>query len=210
MGAPVSIDFKYGSTITHRSGVYSNDSAFPSQGSGADFTGWKYAEIKVKFTDTLTTSNRSVDLTCGIYDSVVGEYVPAAKRTATEDERFFEFEVKGSSDFYIKLDNLGEQSVSGESIGTGDGSTTSFSHTCSKHPVKASSVTVHYTIGTTDYTATDDGDGSISGTSCSGTIDYETGAVSLTFSTAPDDGSAITIDYTGISKVNVYLTPFSR
>ncbi len=198
-----------GSTIHHREGVFSNDSSFPSEASGVDLSLWSYVEIKVKFGDTLTSSKRLVDLTCGIYDSTVGEYIPAAKRTAAEGERFFEFKVNGASDFYIKLDNLGEEEVTGENIGTGDGNKTSFSHTCSKHPVKPNSVTVHYTIGGNGYTATDDGDGNISGTNCSGTINYETGEVSLTFSSAPDNGTSITIDYTGISKVDVYLTPFN-
>ena len=86
--------------------------------------------------------------------------------------------------------------VTGEGIGTGDGATTSFSGTLARKPVKPSSVTIHYTIGGTDYTATDDGSGNISGTDVSGTIDYQTGDWSLTFTTAPDDATNITADYT--------------
>lgn len=86
-------------------------------------------------------------------------------------------------------------SVSGEKIGTGDGSQKTFNHTALRLPVKPSTVVVKYTISSTDYEATDDGQGAISGTECSGTINYTTGAVSLTFTTAPDDTTDITIDY---------------
>ncbi len=82
-----------------------------------------------------------------------------------------------------------------ETVGTGDGSTTSFSATLATTPVDEDSLEIAYTIGGTDYTATDDGDGNISGTDCTGTIDYDTGALSLTFSTAPDNGSDITATY---------------
>ena len=92
--------------------------------------------------------------------------------------------------------NPQENSVTGEVIGTGDGSTTSFSATLANTPVEPKSLTVHYTIGGTAYTGTDDGEGNITGTDIdSGTINYDTGEVSLTFSTAPDDGTNITADY---------------
>ncbi len=86
-------------------------------------------------------------------------------------------------------------SISGEVIGSGDGSTTSFSGTLANYPVVATTVTIGYTIGGTAYTATDDGAGNISGTDVSGTITYSTGAWSLTFTTAPDNATNITADY---------------
>ena len=124
-----------------------------------------------------------------------------------------------------------ENSVTGEVIGTGDGSTTSFSATLANTPVEPKSLTVHYTIGGASYTGTNDGEGNITGTDIdSGTINYDTGDVSLTFSTAPDSGTDITIDYkyytngagndvskatdgyvhitiSGISSSTVYITP---
>ncbi len=85
-----------------------------------------------------------------------------------------------------------------ETVGTGDGSTTSFSYTLSNLPVKPKSLSVDYTISGTAYTATDDGEGNVSGTDCSGTINYDTGDLSLTFTTAPDSGTNITATYTQI------------
>ena len=98
------------------------------------------------------------------------------------------------------------KAISGEVIGSGDGSTTSFSGTLVHPPVVAGSITIHYTISSTAYTATDDGAGNISGTDCSGTINYSTGAWSLTFTTAPDSGTNITADYTVDAPGAVILT----
>ena len=87
--------------------------------------------------------------------------------------------------------------ITSEIIGAGDGTTAGFSGTLANYPVLVSSVTIHYTIGATPYTATDDGAGTITGTDISsGTITYSTGAWSLTFTTAPDNATNITADYT--------------
>jgi len=90
-----------------------------------------------------------------------------------------------------------ETSITGEDSGVvPDGSATSFSFTLAHFPVKTSSYVVHYTISSVVYTGVDDGSGNITGTNISsGTINYNTGAVSLTFSLAPDNGSTITSDY---------------
>ena len=98
------------------------------------------------------------------------------------------------------------KAISGEVIGAGDGTTTSFSGTLAHPPIVTSSITIHYTISSTAYTATDDGAGNISGTDCSGTINYSTGAWSLTFTTAPDSGTNITADYTVDAPGAVLLT----
>lgn len=86
-------------------------------------------------------------------------------------------------------------SITGELIGTGDGSKKTFNKTLTKVPVCKTSVSISYTIGGTAYTATDNGKGTISGTNCSGTINYDTGEVSLTFTTAPDNGTNINANY---------------
>jgi hypothetical protein len=51
-------------------------------------------------------------------------------------------------------------------------------------PVLPYSVSVTYTIGSTSYTATDDGAGVLTGTYATGTIDYATGAWTLTLTNA--------------------------
>lgn len=81
-------------------------------------------------------------------------------------------------------------------IGAGTGSKTDFNYTAKNIPVKKSSITIKYTIGSSGYEATDDGVGVISGTDCTGTITYSTGVVALTFSTAPDNGTDVTMSYT--------------
>ena len=49
--------------------------------------------------------------------------------------------------------------------------------------------------------ATDDGNGNIIGTGVSGTINYETGVTSVTFSTAPDAGAVVELAYNYDSEV---------
>lgn len=70
-----------------------------------------------------------------------------------------------------------------------------FASTLDHTPVIPRTITATATIGAAAVNATDDGHGKLSGTGVSGTIDYETGAVSLTYTTAPDDPSNVVVDY---------------
>ena len=95
---------------------------------------------------------------------------------------------------------VGNNQVSGAVVGTGDGTTTTFSGTLANIPVVAS--TVSFTAGS--VTGTDNGSGVISGTGVSGTINYTTGAWSLTYTTAPASAANITASYTYLKRA----TPF--
>lgn len=82
--------------------------------------------------------------------------------------------------------------VNDEVIGTGDGATTTFSATLKYRPVKAGSVTV--TDGVETFT--DNGDGTLTGDQGgSGTVNYDTGEISVTFANAPASGAQILADY---------------
>ena len=81
--------------------------------------------------------------------------------------------------------------ITNESVGTGNGTTTTFAHTAANLYVIPGTVTV--TAGA--VTGTDDTNGNITGTGVGGTIDYVTGAVNLTFTTAPANAVAITMNY---------------
>jgi len=111
--------------------------------------------------------------------------------------------------YFFKIPDLKYDDVdmTDEKIADGDGSTLVFNHTTSKIPVKKSSVKIKYTILTTEYEATDDGLGVITGTNLAGTIDYETGAISLTFTTAPDDETAIVLNAKATNKHVVSALP---
>jgi hypothetical protein len=80
-----------------------------------------------------------------------------------------------------------------QNIGTGNGTTTSFSATLNRTPVVANSVEVYLVTSTaTTLAGKDNGTGSISGPLIStGTINYDTGAISVTFTSAPPNGSTI-------------------
>lgn len=84
------------------------------------------------------------------------------------------------------------QYVDGETIGTGNGSATAFSATLAWTPVLAGKVKVV----AASVSGVDNGSGAISGTGiASGTIDYTTGAISVTFSAAPANGVAVQVSY---------------
>ena len=70
-----------------------------------------------------------------------------------------------------------------------------FAATLAQRPVIPRTVTVSATIAAATVTATDDGHGKITGTGVTGTIDYDTGAVSVTYTTAPDDAEDVEVDY---------------
>ena len=87
--------------------------------------------------------------------------------------------------------NYSSEQVETEVIGTGDTVEVTFTGTLSYVPIRPN--TLSATDGTS--TATDDGNGNLTGTGIgAGTIDYATGAISITFDAAPA-AVAISVDY---------------
>jgi len=79
--------------------------------------------------------------------------------------------------------------------GTPNGILLAFSGGLSNFPCGKGRLTVSYTIGGNVYEATDNGSGVLTGTSAAGTIVYSTGAWTMTFTSAPDNGTDLTADY---------------
>jgi len=93
---------------------------------------------------------------------------------------------------YTTFDSSGT-TITGEAVGTGDGSTLTFTHALNKLVPSAFSVQV-FVAGIP--VAGDLGNGTIYGpTGQSGTINYESGALSVTFTTAPLAGQSIKVNY---------------
>lgn len=84
--------------------------------------------------------------------------------------------------------------VTGESYGTGDGSTVTFTHNLSAISAPKTAMYISVTDGTETFTDDRNGNmlGSLGGT---GTVNYATGDVSVTFNTAPTNLQAITCSY---------------
>jgi len=84
---------------------------------------------------------------------------------------------------------------SNESIGSGNGTTVSFSGTLTASACTAKTLLLTYTIGGDTFNAADDGAGIITGPSVSGTITYTTGAWAITFTEAPDNTTTVYASY---------------
>lgn len=96
---------------------------------------------------------------------------------------------------YIDKDQLSDfTQVTGEAYGTGDGSTVTFAHTLTQRTGKRTAMYVSVTD--TVETFVDDRNGNMVGNlGGTGTVNYATGAVSVTFNTAPAGAQAITCSY---------------
>jgi hypothetical protein len=84
-----------------------------------------------------------------------------------------------------------------EVLATGDGSQTAFGPFDLNRPeIVENTVVVRTVIGSTLTNAQDDGAGNLVGDHVSsGTVNYTTGELSITFSTAPDNGEDISVTY---------------
>jgi prepilin-type N-terminal cleavage/methylation domain-containing protein len=80
-----------------------------------------------------------------------------------------------------------------QTLGTGVGTQTTFMGAIANVPISAGTVSIH----AGSVTGTDNGSGSISGGGISsGTVNYTTGAISVTFAVAPSSGTAVTVTST--------------
>jgi len=87
------------------------------------------------------------------------------------------------------------------SIGTGDGSTTTFTKTLTPNPVRPGTIKITGSIGSTTLNGVDSGSqgdtsGTISGTGItSGTINYTTGVLTVVFASAPTSSDTMNATY---------------
>ncbi len=99
--------------------------------------------------------------------------------------------------------------VSGEAYGTGDGSTKTFAHTLASISGKRTAFRISVTDG--NETFTDNYSGVLTGNKGgSGTVNYATGAVSVTFNTAPTNTTPITTSYQWEDSTNNGIADFTK
>ena len=121
---------------------------------------------------------------------VSGETVATGDNSATSfSGSLARVPVKPRSVAFVSDDTV----ISNESIGTGDGATTAFTARTSKFPIKADSVTV--TDGS--RSASDNAEGKFTGSVIGrGSINYLTGVIDITWTSAPTSGASIQVTYT--------------
>ena len=107
------------------------------------------------------------------------------------------------------IDNQIYTTVTAEAYGTGDGSTKTFAHTAAAISGTRTIFGVQVTDGVESFTDDFDGvlTGSLGGT---GTVNYVTGAISVTFNTAPANLAAITTTYQWEDSNNKGITDFTK
>lgn len=159
-----------------------------------DFTNFKYTRFTIyvmEATDDTLSEYEEID---SITDLSIDD---------VEDPRFW-LDVINDTSFDISIEEIAGNSgaaypaifagveYTDESIGTGDGIEKTFAHTFLNLPVQPESIEISVDGGAV---AVDDGFGVVEGAGVTGTINYETGEMSVTFATAPLDTLTITVDY---------------
>lgn len=118
---------------------------------------------------------------------------------------------KDETGLYLSyIDEANYTTVSSENVGTGDGSSVTFTDTLAFKAggSKRTCFAITVTDGVETFRDNIDGTlvGSLGGT---GTINYTTGAISVTFNTAPANAQAVTCDYQWEDSSNGGLTDFT-
>ncbi len=189
---PLPVSIKGSANQQYLIGVNADDSdEMYGFGKGPDFTGgfnnahlgWMVLTMspmqtsnsikKFVYPDTVVYSKRA------LHDQLVAKYGTISALNSAWGSNYTTFDSSGTT-------------ISGESLGAGNGSTTAFSKTLASATVTKFSVQV-FVAG--KAVAGDNGNGTIWGPTASGTINYATGALSVTFSSAPATGAAVTVNY---------------
>lgn len=105
-------------------------------------------------------------------------------------------------------------SVTGETVGAGDGTKTNFTHTTASADAVPYSVTITATKASdsSTMTVTDDGSGNLIGdvnSSGTNTISYTTGAIDVTFSAAVKNSTNVTMNYYDAAATTSYVSQAS-
>ncbi|MBW1975270.1 MAG: hypothetical protein JRI45_06830 [Deltaproteobacteria bacterium] len=142
-----------------------------------------------------------------LYDKQICDVLGSDNEVYLEYETLPRLESNPST---VSDEHVAGQTYEDENIYDGDGSTKSFSGsslTLSSESIKKESVEFTYVISGQEYTGADDGNGNLEGDQISsGTIDYDTGAVALTFRNAPDNNTEILFTYQTAETVRITVT----
>jgi nicotinamidase-related amidase len=94
--------------------------------------------------------------------------------------------------------------IVGQTLGTGTGAVVTWSGVLGHQPIRPNSVTITTVVGGVTKTAVDNGSGLLTGTGFSGTntVNYTSGAITVTAAVAADNGAPIVATYSWNSETN--------
>jgi phage tail sheath protein FI len=184
-------------------GVWANDSEITISGNP------NFYDVETATYSKFDVQVQVIDPSTGVLATV--ENFEALELVDDEDPDYITKVIEASSE-YISVADIGGgipaelQPVphAGEALGTGNAVLTTFSQTYSLlDPLAAGAVKIKVDG---IQVAEDDGAGNISGTGITGSVDYDTGAVSVTFVTPPALSAAITADVITAPDASVTVT----
>lgn len=155
----------------------------PQQGANNPHLGWLVLTMSPLQTASSQYSKVYSDNTIyskkALHDQLVSEYTSISALNSAWGSNYTTFDSSGTT-------------INGQSVGTGDGSTTTFNVNLSGTTVSEFSLQI---LVSGAAVGGDLGTGSLWGPGLSGSINYTTGALSVTFNSAPANGASITANY---------------
>ena len=154
---------------------------------------------------TLNVGGSTEDEPAHVTTTVTGEFKPGVFNDDTLAEMVNCYD---STRIVSRQLIRGQEDITDEVVGTGDGSTKQYAYQPQKYLVEEN-IIITATSGGSTLTVNDDGSGNLTGDVDSGgsnTVNYTTGEMDWTFSSAPDDGTNITIDYTWMAPTTITLS----
>lgn len=192
---------------TTAAGYSWQSSAWTSLGTFAvgAISGWQFSQFGDQFFAIPTPASLSVSGGALFQVTPAGAVAPSAVLNAPAGR------VMGVVGQFLMIGDIYYEPLSPPTIapiGTGNGSQTTFTGNLNSTNVPALATSI--IIFAPTQVAHDNGSGVLTGTGVSGTINYETGAISVTFTTAPTSGTSISAQGAGAFRSRLHWSPIGN
>lgn len=173
--------------------------AATTAGSAGEYTKYIFPVVRGVFPNLVSNNICSVQpMTAPVSAIFYFDYkYGTTKGTITAGQKFIS--ASDGTGTFDRNYTLMSKAVTGAVVGAGNGTSKVFRSTVANRHSLPGSFVVTATVGAGAKTFADNGNGGFSGTSggvtIDGTIDYNTGLIVVSFSTAPDNATNVTADY---------------